>query len=172
MFYRTFYFWRGLDAGHIFIQVVDHVTGKVRATWSFGPKSRYEFLTLKNVEGHQYTDTEMNAYFKQHKGYIKEATFITNQQMDNRVSRIINAKKEDKEKYNLSTNNCGQTAKEILIGSGVIQMDAKLRLPSSIFDWFEEQIRLEKLKLQEKKNNLIEDSIPESQRKTGDPDLQ
>ncbi|MFH0733190.1 MAG: RHS repeat-associated core domain-containing protein [bacterium] len=171
MYYRPFYFFGGLDAGHIFIQVVDHVTQKVRATWSFGPKSISAEMILFSVEGHAMTDAEVNDYFKQHEGHIYKSTIETNQQIDKRAISIINAMTQDKEKYNLWNHNCGQTAKAILIGSGVIPMDAELRSPSSIFDWFEEQrIRLKKLKLQENKNTLIEGLIPESQKKTADPE--
>ncbi|MFH0733181.1 MAG: RHS repeat-associated core domain-containing protein [bacterium] len=171
MYYRKSH-WGSPDAGHIFIQVVDHMTQKVLANWSFGPKSISPVMFFFTVEGHAMTDAEVNAYFKQHEGFIEKSTIETNQQMDNRVSRIIKARIEDNEKYNLYNNNCGQTAKEILIGSGVISMDAKLRRPSSIFDWFEEQERLSKLNLQEKDNILNSDAIPEAQKKTGDPDLQ
>lgn len=136
------------DFGHIILQVVDHTTGKVKATWSFGPKSNIAALSLLNVEGHQSAD--INAYLKENKDLLQEATIETDQQTDKRVSHNIEGRKEDNEDYNVLDNNCGQTAVQLINSSGSVFVKTNSVLPKSVFkDFLDAKKRIEEQKKQE-----------------------
>lgn len=122
------------DAGHIILQVVDHMSGKVKATWSFGPESSVAAIFLQDVKGHQTTD--INAYLGKNNNLLQEATIETNQQTDKKVSKHIEGRKKENENYNLVSNNCGQTAVQLVNTSGSINVSTNSILPSSVFKDF------------------------------------
>ena len=166
MFYRT----PNEDAGHIMIQVVDHMTGKVQATWSFGPKNNMEALGValnKNsyVEGHQHTEAEFKKYIEDNEklGLIKKATIETDREVDKIVAHNIEMRKLVTEYYSLFYNNCGTTAVDLINSSGVINLNLSFLasifpFPEFMFSSFvEEQNRLKKKALIEMMNGTIDE---------------
>lgn len=150
------------DAGHIILQVVDHSTGKVRATWSFGPKSSAAASTLTNVEGHQTAD--INAYLKDNKDLLQEATIGTSQETDRIVAKNIEERKKDNEQYNLLDNNCGQTAVELINTSGTVKVNTNSVLPSSTFrDFSDAKKKIEEQKKQEAQKKQEEERKKEEE---------
>ena len=147
---RLYYRKPNNDAGHIILQVVDHLTGKVKATWSFGPKNSTSALSLSNVEGHQTEN--ISVYLKENASRLVESTISTDQQTDNRVTAAIEQRIGENEEYNVLSNNCGQTAAEIIQSSANIPMSTESVLPSSVFDDFlKAKADYEKKKAEEKK---------------------
>jgi len=155
-----------VDAGHIILQVVDHATGKVMATWSFGPKSSGAALTLTNVEGHQTAD--INAYLKDNKDRLQEATIGTDQQTDKTVSKNIGERKNDNEEYNLLDNNCGQTAVQLINTSGIVTVQTNSVLPSSVFkDFLDAKKQVEEQKKQEAQKKKEGEKKKEQEKQQG-----
>ncbi len=163
MIYRT----PDWDAGHIILQVVDHNSGKVLATWSFGPVSNAAAMTSLNVEGHQTSD--INAYLKDNKALLKEATIGTSQATDKIVVNNIEERLKDNEDYNVLDNNCGQTAVQLINTSGVVQINTTSIRPSSVFQDFlnakkkmEEQKKQEAQKKQEERKKKEQENQQET----------
>jgi len=134
--FKMFYRKPDGDAGHIAIQVVDHNSGKVLATWSFGPSHDASLIKIglgNDVASEQTKD--LSSYLEG-KDY-DQSTIETDADTDLKAVGIIEEKKKANEKYNLYDNNCGTTAVEIINDSGVEVKKGSI-LPSSVFDDFNE----------------------------------
>ncbi|NOZ12661.1 MAG: hypothetical protein GXO69_03320 [Acidobacteria bacterium] len=121
-----------LDAGHIIVQVVDHESGKVEATWSFGPKSTLAALFHLPVASHQTKD--VNAYLSDKK--YQSATLKTDKKTDAKTVNLINNRKKKNEKYDLDTNNCATTATEIVESATGMEVSNSM-YPKKVFQDFQ-----------------------------------
>ncbi len=140
------------DFGHIILQVVNGKTGKVMASWSFGPADNSFSNKIKiaagiDVKSHQTEN--IDAYLKD-KNY-EAVTIITDEKTDKATCDKIEKKKAENEQYNLYNNNCGTTAEDILKFIGIdMSDDSPISFtPWRVFDVFKEA----KKRSEEKKNN-------------------
>ena len=167
MIYRT----PNGDFGHIILQVVNGQTGKVMATWSFGPADNSLYNKLKigagvSVKGEQIKNTD--AYLKGKES--ESATIKTDEKSDNATIEEINKKIGENEDYNLYNNNCATSAVDIVKDAGIPIKDGSI-LPASAFkDFKEAEKKEEELKKQQEQQQQAQEEKKDQEKKASDQD--
>jgi RHS repeat-associated protein len=129
------------DYGHIVLQVVDHNSGELRATWSFGPSSGLPPLAKYGaaIFGISMPGEQTPDYLATHHN-TRTAVAVTDVATDTELAHTITDRIAANESYNYYLDNCATSAAQLI--NSVTPFDLPLAevTPGSVFEAFSNMV--------------------------------